>query len=284
MLQDKLEIMLARNLITWDTARNNYDALKSVKRKSFTFDGKTIRIEHNPARAVSSLAKTDKSTISARPCFLCHENQPKEQEFISIINDRYKALVNPFPIFPRHFTFAATSHSPQLFSVNRLTDMMNIATELPEYTVFYNGPRAGASAPDHFHFQAGNTDYLPQPEYDVPDFVSHIKFCDSSDNNIIAFYRDTVYYLSSLHNKTEAEPSEEPMMNIFCCCSNGKYNLTIFPRRKHRPNEYFTDNGPKISPGAVDMAGIIIAARPQDYEHITPNDVLSIYTEVSLHL
>jgi len=39
--------------------------------------------------------------------------------------------------------------------------MLSLSEAMSSYTVFYNGPQCGASAPDHLHFQAGNNGFMP---------------------------------------------------------------------------------------------------------------------------
>ena len=150
--------LIARQLKEWPLASANYRALENVEVKEFNIGGMPVKVQFNPARAVSSGAKVDAASLAARPCFLCAANRPAEQESIDI-DGRYELLVNPFPIFPRHLTIPANTHTEQLIS-GRIADMMRMALELDTYTIFYNGPRCGASAPDHMHFQGGNSDFL----------------------------------------------------------------------------------------------------------------------------
>jgi len=281
MLKDELETLLETQKKEWSLLATNYDALSKVERKFFDFGGFIVRVEHNPARAVSSLAKTDAATIAQRKCFLCEANRPKEQEGIEFLG-KYHALTNPFPIFPKHFTIADKNHSLQSISASRLLDMLKLSAEMEGYVTFYNGPRAGASAPDHFHFQAGNASYLPQPEYLPCDLIGKESFSSGTQREITGWAEDTIAGLKNHKKETEAAPEEEPMMNIFCRYENGKWTMTITGRKKHRPSCFFEDGGLKISPGAVDMAGVIIADRKEDFERITADDIRKIYAEVSL--
>jgi ATP adenylyltransferase/5',5'''-P-1,P-4-tetraphosphate phosphorylase II len=154
--------LLQSQLKDWELARTNYEALKNVKTREFRFDGFTIRVQFNPARIRSSAAKVDAKSIQERKCFLCPDNLPKEQEGIPFDN-AYQALVNPFPIFPEHFTIPTYEHTCQRI-LNRYEDMLGLAESLDRYTIFYNGPECGASAPDHAHFQAGIKGFLPIEE------------------------------------------------------------------------------------------------------------------------
>lgn len=273
--------MLESQLREWETAGENYAALDGVLRRTMTIDGYKIRIEHNERRSVSSLAKTDKKTIEKRPCFLCGGNRPKEQMAIDF-KGRYDALVNPYPIFPRHFTIAEKRHTEQRMERMRLTDMMDAAKEMEGYVVFYNGAHAGASAPDHFHLQAGNADYLPQGEYEECPFIDRQKIETRDEGEALLWFGDVSEMLRSRMKETEATEGEEPMMNVFCRHEEGTWRLTVIGRRRHRPEMFYREGGLKISPGAVDMAGVIIAARREDYERMSEEDVIRIYEEVSL--
>src|SRR5574344_1107500 len=158
----------------WEQARNNYAALKSVKVKTLWIrkgelanlkqnPGIAVKVQFNPARIVSSGAKVDAKSITERKCFLCAANRPEVQKGINFhgVATDYSVLVNPFPIFPRHLTIPCTTHSRQEMDSTRLDDMMSLAKILKNYVLFYNGPKCGASAPDHFHFQAGSKGFLP---------------------------------------------------------------------------------------------------------------------------
>ena len=151
--------LLTEQLASWETARNNYAALSGVRVKELNVNGIPYKVQFNPARIVSSGAKVDAKSIQARKCFLCPANLPTVQKGISF-GGHYHILVNPFPIFPRHLTVPELAHTPQRIAT-RFTDMLELAEALTDYTIFYNGPKCGASAPDHAHFQAGNKGFMP---------------------------------------------------------------------------------------------------------------------------
>ena len=159
----ELQSLLKRQLAGWPEAARRYRDLREVQTKEITIGGMPVRVQYNPARAVSTMARTDAASIAARPCFLCRGNRPQQQEalpFEGCDGRRYEILVNPFPIFPEHFTVPAVDHVPQRI-VGRFPDMLRLAEAFPDMTVFYNGPESGASAPDHFHFQMGCRGFLP---------------------------------------------------------------------------------------------------------------------------
>ena len=155
----QIEEFIAAQCAEWPLAGRNFEALKGVEVRYVELPDRHIKVQFNPARIVSSGAKVDARSLAERPCFLCDANRPSEQRGIEWGDGRYTILVNPFPIFPRHLTIPAAEHTPQRIT-GRVADMLRLASELEGYTVFYNGPRCGASAPDHMHFQAGNSDFL----------------------------------------------------------------------------------------------------------------------------
>ena len=157
-IKDQVNELFEQQLSVWEMARNNFEGLKTVQIREFDFDGFGVKVQFNPARMVSSGAKVDAKTIAQRKCFLCAANRPEVQRGIEWRD--YDILINPFPIFPRHLTIPRREHVDQQL-VPYISDMFDLARELPDFVVFYNGPKCGASAPDHMHFQAGNADFLP---------------------------------------------------------------------------------------------------------------------------
>ena len=158
-MNTEVEQLFTAQFAAWQQARDNYEALQGVKSRSFDIDGAHIKVQFNPARIVSTAAKVDTKSIGERKCFLCDANRPAVQEGIEW-NGEYTVLINPFPIFNKHLTIPCNAHTPQRIN-SRITDMLSLAKALSDYTLFYNGPRCGASAPDHMHFQAGNKGFMP---------------------------------------------------------------------------------------------------------------------------
>lgn len=162
--------LLAKQLVTWPLAEKNYKALEAVQVKSFDMGGFSIRAQFNPARIVSTGAKVDARSLKERKCFLCPENLPVEQERLPF-GFRHLVLCNPYPIFPQHFTIPTRKHTPQLI-LPQWNDFLELTRRLAPFTVFYNGPRSGASAPDHAHFQAVTRGIMPLDE-EVTQFIRH---------------------------------------------------------------------------------------------------------------
>ncbi|MDE7376186.1 MAG: DUF4922 domain-containing protein, partial [Muribaculaceae bacterium] len=253
-----------KQLAVWPKARGNFDALSGVKTKTV---GET-RVQFNPARIASTGAKVDAASIKKRACFLCEANRPAEQ--IGIDWGEYTVLVNPFPIFPRHLTIPCKSHVDQRIA-GRVGDMCRLAAELPGYVVFYNGPRCGASAPDHMHFQAGNADFLLA---EVPSQIACFKLVGSTPEDVEKQFDD-------LYASLPAVGDEEPMMNVLCRYEDGRYVLTVIPRKRHRPSFYGDGEGQMlVSPASVDLAGVLITPREKDFNDIDEQAIEKIYKEL----
>ncbi|NDW10362.1 DUF4922 domain-containing protein [Dysgonomonas sp. 520] len=287
--------LLAEQLKVWDLARSNYAALANVETKDFRFDGFDIRVQFNPARIQSTAAKVDTKSIQERKCFLCPINLPVIQEGIPY-GKEYQILVNPFPIFPQHFTIPSYHHVDQLI-LNRYGDMLDLAKDLDEFTIFYNGPKCGASAPDHVHFQAGNKGFMPIEEdcknveksviikenglsvYTLKNYLRNFFLIESDDKDkAIAFFK-------KLYSLLEVKDGEkEPMMNIITWYENGTWFSCIFPREKHRPICFY-EEGEKnilISPASVDMGGVFITPQEKDFKKVTTDDITRILKEVCI--
>ena len=306
MLQGKQELMndsplqrfFNRQLEKWDDARKRYYDLRNVKTRELAVGASSIQVQWNPARIGSTGARIDAKTIAERPCFLCEQNRPKEQAKKSI-DSQYDLLVNPFPILPIHFTIPSVRHEPQLIreSYGEIHKLLN---DYPELMVFYNGPKCGASAPDHAHFQAGTSGLLPlQMSWQrlSRNLTKIISLNDDEDISLIeeypcpallirshSQYGDEQLFLRLYDALPQREDETEPMMNIVSWRRDDEYLSVVFPRRKHRPDCYYAeaDRQYLVSPGALDMAGLIITPRQEDFERLTPETALGILHEVSL--
>ena len=273
---EEVNQLFQEQLSEWALAKNNYQALQQIKVKNFDVDGFSYQVQFNPARMVSSSAKVDAQSICERVCFLCAENRPAEQKGI-IFGGRYEILVNPFPIFPRHLTIPALEHTPQQI-VSRFEDMLDLAQQLDDYTILYNGPKCGASAPDHFHFQAGNQGILPIEKH--RDWRHTFRIESENKQDIVKHFRQIYNALPLQFDDTE------PMMNILVWYKNGIWTICIFPRKKHRPDCYFAEGEKKmiISPASADMGGLWITPLEKDFEKITAKNIAGILEEVCLIL
>ena len=293
---DSLSRFFNRQMETWAEARDHYRELHQVQVKELPFGEMTLQVQYNPTRMVSTGAKIDKKTITQRPCFLCANNRP-ETQIKKVVNDHYELLVNPFPILPEHFTIPHQTHQPQRI-LEHYVEMHRLLESYPELLVFYNGPLCGASAPDHLHFQAGSKGVIPlQKQWQR--LCRHLTevYRVNEDEGIfrLSDYPVPVLVIKSKDEKTDkqlftkiyqalpmAEP--EPMMNILAWRQQDLFLSVVFLRKRHRPDCYTADGDEQmmVSPGALDMAGLIITPRKEDFERLTPEKAVDILREVSL--
>ena len=303
MLQGKADIMedssisrfFNRQLEMWEDARHRFRDLKHVEVHQLSDQ---LKVQFNPARIVSTGAKIDKHTLGERPCFLCERNRPKEQ-MTKQIDDHFQLLVNPFPILPVHFTIPATKHQPQ--SIYRhYGEMHRLLSLHSELMVFYNGPKCGASAPDHLHFQAGTSGVLPlqtnwqRLSRNLTDVIS------LNDEEKISVLRDFLVPAFVIISKSEDSDEElfhrlyrsmpmrgdesEPMMNIIAWRKGDEFVSVVIPREKHRPDAYFAEGEAQmmVSPGALDMAGLIITPREEDFSKINLDKATALLRECGI--
>ena len=287
-----------RQIETWEDARRRYRDLQKVKTHELQYEDFSLAVQWNPARITSTGAKIDAKTLEQRPCFLCEANRPKEQ-VKKIIDERYELLVNPFPILPTHFTIPSRRHEPQRIKGN-FGEMMKIMREYPDYMVFYNGPKCGASAPDHAHFQAGTSGLVPlqrswqrlsrnlTPLVTINDTEGIWQICDYVCFALVIRSKtaETAEKLfERLYNVLPCRIGEpEPMMNILAWLRGDDMLTVIIPRAKHRPDCYSIEGDAKrlVSPGALDMAGLIIAPREEDFNRLTAEEAVGILREVAI--
>ncbi len=261
------------------------------------YDGFDMEVQFNPGRIRSSAAKVDARSIEARPCFLCQKNLPKEQRGIPVLG-HYLILVNPFPIFPEHLTIPHLSHIDQSIE-DKFMDMLELSEVLEDFTLFYNGPKCGASAPDHFHFQAGIKGFLPiEKDYKKSPFHHKVKAINGIDIIRWTDYLRTMLTFSGKDKKQlvsnfellfdklkKLQPEEsEPMLNILASWEADSWTVHIFPRKLHRPWQFFEKDEKQIllSPASVDMGGMLITPREEDFDKISMNDVRDIFNQVCL--
>lgn len=284
-----------RQLETWEDTRRRFSDLKQVETRQLSED---ITLQFNPARIVSTGAKIDKKTLGERPCFLCDKNRPKEQMTKSIDN-RFQLLVNPFPILPVHFTIPAKKHQPQTILGN-YGEMHRILSKHSELMVFYNGPKCGASAPDHLHFQAGTSGVLPlQANWQRLSRNLETVFV-LNDDEYIAMVRDFIVPAFAIISKSQEgnetlfrslykampqlKDETEPMMNIIAWRSGNDYVSVVIPREKHRPAVYYANDETQVmvSPGALDMSGFVITPREEDFNKLTQESTAALLQECAL--
>lgn len=283
----------------WQMLTAGYETLSTVKSKSFQFDGFKIKAQFNAGRMTSTSAKVDPKSISERKCFLCTENLPAEQKGI-LYNNKYIILCNPFPIFSEHFTLTYKEHKPQRI-IDTFPDMLDLSKDISKYySVIYNGPRCGASAPDHLHFQAGKKFFIPiddefhqiKNEYGTEIFEDDNLSVFAIDDGLRKFVtiesldKELVVNTFNKFYKTYSEVMNEklePMINIVSFYEEEYgWRVIIFLRAKHRPTVFFAEGDEKmlVSPAAIDLGGVCIFPREEDFVRITKEKIVEIFKEV----
>lgn len=308
------DLFIENQLAKWQTARTNHEALNQIETRRFELAGNTITVQFNPARAVSTCAKVDKSSIEARKCFLCPENKPNEQDEIIIsLDEPFSLRINPYPILPGHLTISSLKHQDQVLADKTIRQLPGkLISWLEEYfasgyVLFYNGAKCGASAPDHFHFQAVKQSDVPviQQWERLMETAIREKEIKTENGNTYSSFQITSYicpiqvficnhsadilpeminqYLESLPLH---EGESEPRYNLFAWQDKQRgFTMAYFPREGHRPACYTATGGEQllVSPGALDMAGLLVTPRKEDFDKITESDITQIYKEVAYH-
>ena len=289
-----IRAFFTHQLDTWDEIRQRYEALKHVGLKQLGHR----QLQYNPARMVSTGAQIDRQTIAQRACFLCEKNRPEEQLTIDL-GDDFELMVNPFPVLPMHFTIVRKTHVPQTILEN-YTEIHRLPELFPELFVFYNGPMSGASAPDHMHFQAGIGQELPLMtvlrKFEKEQQVL-IKQGNGSSLSMFNSASFNAFVIKSKAQETEMtlfkqlydampvrEGEKEPRMNVVAWRDGSEDVIVVLPRDNHRPACYFEEGDRRmvISPGALDMAGLIITPREEDFNRMSEDKLISILKEVSI--
>ncbi|MFA6469611.1 MAG: DUF4922 domain-containing protein [Bacteroidota bacterium] len=280
----------------WPMLADGVAALRFVRIRDLDCGPFTVRLQYNPRRIVSTAANVDAVSVKARRCFLCLENLPLEQSGI-VYREKFLLLCNPMPVFKEHFTISHIDHIPQSIE-EKILSLLSLAKDLsPEYSVFYNGPACGASAPDHMHFQAAPMGEIPA-EREVGDRLKLFKRSGGAVFSTVEHYGRSVMVLDSDNEKTMElaflrmcssmrkvmKTADEPMMNVIGSYADGMWRLIVFVRRKHRPSVYFKTGEDKIiiSPAAVDIGGLVVTPMEKDFHSVDASMITSIFEEVSV--
>ncbi len=279
-----LKEILRKQLEVWPAARESFARLENVLIRRLSTSG--LSLQFNPARIVSTAARVRPQDIAMRPCFLCAANRPQEQQTIAI-DDSFDLLINPYPILKEHFCVVSRTHRPQAFR-DCYREMISIASQLePGYMIFYNGPRSGASAPDHLHMQIGRSEGIPlidklrlnePPQSNEPVTIQPFGF------PVIVVKGDDPEPVWETVSRMPIYANEyEPRMNVVSFNRNGTVITAIIPRSKHRPDCYYAQDSSRrtVSPGAIDMFGLVITPRQEDFEALDECQVLDIYRQVT---
>ncbi len=319
-LAGRSKALLAHQQATWPLLQKGAATLGDVMVRTIQMDGYEMKLQFNPGRIVSSSAKVDARSIAERTCFLCLEHLPIEQKGVIAGNgkfshamletsnpDNYVVLVNPFPIFPEHFTIPHRSHVPQRIRES-FPAMLDISKSMgSRYSLFYNGPRCGASAPDHLHFQAGNFGFMtiettwPElvelhgewirktEEVNIAGVDDGLRTCivlQSASAQVLSDQFDRVYnQFESLNDEIHpGQTMEEPMVNVISSYRDEAWTVIIFLRRKHRPHQFFAEGDHKIlfSPASVDFGGVCITPVEADFNRIDRDLLVDMFGQLSI--
>ena len=297
-MKQAIDQLIVSQRTSWDLARVNYGDLPAILSKEIILkeEGYRFLVQFNPGRVKSSVARTDAQSIRERKCFLCAENRPAQQQGLCYPPD-YDILLNPYPIFPRHLTIPSQSHTDQRIAT-RMGDMLRLAKDLPDFVVFYNGPRCGASAPDHLHFQAGSKGLLPIEHdavhyqgkqligstqqgkiYDMENYLRQALIIESNDWDwLTAQFNAIMRHLCSL------QPEEsEPMLNLLSWYDNEQWRLVIFPRVGHRPRQFFASGEEQLlfSPASVDFGGLLTTIRLEDFDRMDADIIQDMFSQLT---
>lgn len=295
--------MIEQQYATWPLLREGYDALAHIETKLIAVADSQVVVQHNPKRIRSTSAAVDKRSVDERPCFLCAENLPVEEKGIAY-GSELVILCNPFPILDKHLSIVHRKHIEQKIDGNIETVLALAADLAPDYFVLYNGPRCGASAPDHLHFQACSRKLLPieqelkagDPAEEADCSVCEETRRDSFElfslegigRSVIVFRGGNaeeiaLWFYRVLDELPRDAQDAEPMMNVVCTYEEGTYSLYVFPRTRHRPTYFFAEGDARllVSPGAIDMAGVVVVPERDHFARLGREQLEVIYSEVS---
>lgn len=282
-LKKKLKALYAEQISSWELLKENVSELDLVKRKSFTVNGDDVVVQYNPKRAASTFAKIDAASIAARPCFLCPQNLLKDQNGF-IVEEDYLVLCNPRPIFREHFTVSSREHLPQDLE-GREGEFVKITKELGvEYALLFNGARAGASAPDHLHFQicpAAELPLLRSLNIEVEQEGAFVK--EFYGVNFLLFATKSAEESKKILKKVLAQVADRTLLNVIATTKNDTLITIVIIRAAHRPSCYTCDDEERrvlVSPAAVEMGGVFVVAREKDFERLNEGNVAEIFKEV----
>jgi len=278
----EVEELFERQLRAWPQLAKGIEGLARALTRPVRIDWVEVFIRHIPHRMGSTTAPVDRESVAKRPCFLCAQNLPAEEQSLPF-DENFTIYCNPFPIVDRHLTIAHREHGSQRIA-DQFGNMLDIAAALPKYFVVYNGPECGASAPDHMHFQAGSRELFPiekdtvaLTDIIVPNYARNVFLLRGRDRSALIDRMDRAIDL--LAETTGRRP--EPMVNIAVFHERGEWVTYLFPRGKHRP-EVFHTGELTVSPASIDLCGIFVVPMAEHFEKITGDGIAAIFREVTL--
>jgi len=278
----EVEALFKRQARAWPQLAKGVEGLARAKTRPVRIDWFEVFIRQIPHRVGSTTASVDRESVAKRPCFLCAANLPPEEEGLRFDED-FTIYCNPFPIVDHHLTIVHREHGSQHIA-NRFGNMLDLAAALPGYFVVYNGPECGASAPDHMHFQAGTRELFPIEKdtagltgVTVPKYGRNVFLLRGRDRSALIHRMGRVIELLAETTGKRAEP----MVNIALFHANEEWVAYLFPRKKHRPEVFYTGEL-TVSPASIDLCGIFVVPLAQDFERITGAAIAAIFREITL--
>lgn len=285
-LAGDVDRLLESQTRAWPLLAAGVRGLRESRSRTERAGRREIVVRHIPHRIKSTTARVDSASIAERPCFLCPAGLAPEQEGIRF-DDEFTIYCNPYPILEKHLTIIHAEHRPQRIA-GRIPSMLRLARALPDSFVIYNGPECGASAPDHLHFQACSrrlfpiaADIVDAGAPQIEDYVPRVLVFGAPDEAAAAGRVEKALELIEEVLGPRAGNAAEPMVNIACFFERGEWRVLVFPRSRHRPHAYETGDL-LVSPATIDLCGVLVAPRLQDFERICGADIEEIFNEVSI--
>jgi hypothetical protein len=299
----RVDALIEQQRLTWPMLKEGYDALLEIEHKRVRVGESSVVVQHNPRRIRSTAAQVDKPSLAGRRCFLCADNLPPEEKGIAY-GDDLVILCNPFPVLNRHLSIVHREHVEQKIDGNVET-LLRMARDLsPDFFVLYNGPECGASAPDHLHFQACSREILPIEEDargEEPTPVEGCHSCEETARQTLEVFtlsgcvRSVIVFRGGDHAElatwiervlgelSRASGRREPLVNCVCSHQGGLWTFYMFPRVRHRPSVFYADASERllISPGAIDMAGVVVVPEHEHFQRVGREHLEAIFAEVS---
>lgn len=290
--------LLSEQKRTWYDLEEGCKSLKDVKIREIVCHGFSVRVQHNPGRIRSTLANVGTRSVNERPCFLCLNNLPEDQKGI-LYQNKYLILCNPMPVFSGHFTISHLIHQPQAIAEHVDIFLQLMGDFGSRWSVLYNGPRCGASAPDHLHFQAIPSGVLPL-EKEIMDenrlvrdtWIEGIQVSRARGlgREVVILEADEPMRMASAFKRTMTAlkgiggTNREPMVNVAGFHQGKKWRLAVFPRAKHRPDAFFRKGSAQVavSPAVIEMGGVLVTPMENDFQRLDASAVEGIFREVSL--
>lgn len=304
-LEARIAALIDQQYETWPLLREGCEAFAQIESKRVLVEESEVVIQHNPKRIRSTAASVDKASVENRRCFLCPVNLPAEEKGIAY-GDDLVILCNPFPVLDRHLSIVHREHVPQQIE-GHVELLLSLARDLgSSYFVLYNGPECGASAPDHLHFQSCSRELLPIENNlyeDEPLMAEDCDYCERSARNSFELFtlggcgrsviifrggdRDeiAIWVYQVIKELALQTDKTEPLINIVCTYDPKVWTVYLFPRTKHRPASFYAEGEQRlvVSPGAIDMAGVIVVPEREHFERLDGERLAEIFAEVSMN-